>query len=147
MVRFYLAGVIALCVLTAVFVVAITVLHPGDNTGLIAVVTGIITPVILALMSAVTHANLMEARRDVVEAKEGVKKATGQLEAVNENLNLNTEISAKALAVACPTPENKSLAVAAEKVRQQNGGSRLAISETGTAEVVKSGGANTNSEV
>jgi hypothetical protein len=115
----YLIAIIILCALMFAFVAVVTIFHPGDNTGLIATVSSFVAPVLAALLAGMLHGNN--------------KDATGKLEVVNDNLNLNTAVSAKALAVVSPTPENKSLAVAAEKV----------VSETGTA----SDCTNTNSEV
>jgi len=79
----YVAAIVALCVLSAGFVVLISVARPNaDNTGLILAVLGIVAPVITALLAAAiqqVHVGVNSRLTQLLELTAVASKAEGKL--------------------------------------------------------------------
>lgn len=83
-VRLYLTMVFWLCAMMAAFVAVITFIRPvEDNTALIAVMVGLYTPIVVALMGAALKENhdAMNSRlSQLIELQAKASKAEGKLE-------------------------------------------------------------------
>jgi|GEM_PF-5029198 len=85
----YVVSTIALCVLAAGFVLAITLIRPDkDNSALILTVTGIVVPVVTALLAmAVQEVHLAVNSRlsQLLELTAAAAKAEGKLDGAADN--------------------------------------------------------------
>jgi len=79
----YIVSTVALCVLAASFVLAITLVRPDkDNAGLILTVTGIVVPVVTALLAAAVqqvHVAVNSRLSQLLEQTAKASKAEGKL--------------------------------------------------------------------
>lgn len=79
----YIVSTVALCVLAASFVLAITLVRPEkDNAGLILTVTGIVVPVVTALLAAAVqqvHVAVNSRLSQLLEQTAKASKAEGKL--------------------------------------------------------------------